>query len=339
MSPQLHQMFPGFYDNLVVTLLADAKRWTISDKDKRPIDFPALFGENTDDGNSRIRGAFHTDQRCLVSLQELTTKLPTAANHAFYLQAQTDGVVVLDIEPTCPPTIRDTLLELPALYAERSMSGRGYHLVLPLPENFYDYPVALEKPVLQDTSKHFEVLLKHWITFTRKTIPYTPWDITAPSSPRWEMIYGHLAANAKPSSRKHLDISDQKPDIPHEAEILSYLNTTQINKSLDDFNRDYSRYEFSVLGTIYNHLIQLLSHLTITGVIDDPDAYDETMRIWLMYQAATNIIEHRPKHDEVRSGMPLLFDRAVFVYAGRTSEEAKRHHDQQVGSSQEEQPS
>ena len=317
-------MFPGFYDNPVVALLADAKRWTISDKDKRPIDFPALFGENTDDGQSKIRGALHTDERCLVSLHELTSRLPDAANHAFYLQAQTDGVVILDIEPSCPPAIRDMLLELPALYAEYSMSGRGYHLVLPLPSNFYDYPVALEKKVLQDTSKHFEVLLTHWITFTRKTIPYTSWDASMPNSPRWDWVYGMLASNAKPSSREHLDISDQKPNIPHEEEILSYLNTTPINKTLDDFNHDHSRYEFSVLGTIYNHLIQVLHHLTLTGVIDDPEDYDEEMRIWLMYQAATNIIEHRPKHDEIRSGMPLLFDRAVFIYAGRTSEEAKR---------------
>lgn len=324
MSPELRHTFPGFYDNPVIELLADVQRWTISDKDKRPVDFRALFGENTPQHAAIIRGAMFTDQRCLVSLPELTNRLPNAANHAYYLQAPTDGVMILDIESDCPADTRDQLLQLPSLYAETSLSGRGYHLVMPLPKNFHEYPIATEKPVLQHKEKHFEILIHHWVTFTRNIIPHNPWGNISQQHQVWDDLYASLAVDAKPSTREHLDISDQKPDIPHEEQILHYLCKTPLNKTLDDFNNDHSRYEFSVLGTIYNHLTSVLNYLSIAGVVADPQDYDETMRIWLIYLAATHVIEYRPKHDEVRSGMPLLFDRAVFIYAGRTNQEAQQ---------------
>lgn len=151
--------FPQFYGNPAIRALADASRWTISgqigDDDldvagkpptrKAPIDIRHLldFG--------RVRGAWALDERCLVTLDELTQAVPDAANNAFYLQALTDGLLVLDIEPDCPPHIAVDLLRLPgALYSELSMSGNGFHILAPLPQNFHDFPIASTKRVLRE---------------------------------------------------------------------------------------------------------------------------------------------------------------------------------------------
>ena len=321
MTPELRSIYPAFYSNPAIELLAPVPRWTISDKNKRPISFRALFGEGTRNNEQLILGATCLEEHCLADLYELTRRLPDAANHAFFIQSQTDGVAVLDIEADCPDDLKQELLQIPALYAQRSTSGRGYHLVIPLPSNFYDYPDAVDKPRLQDEHKHYEILLHHWTTFTRDMVDFVPWNPSSPQNQQWDDLYAGLASQAVPTLTAHLDISEAKPEITHEATIVELLAATPINKSLADFHHDHSRYEFSVLGTLYNHLNKVLRYLQMVGDIDDVDTYDDTDRVWLIYQAATQIIPHRPKHNEFRNGMPLLFDRTMFIYAGRIGKE------------------
>src|SRR5207248_8940766 len=123
--------FPQFYDNPAIRALASARRWTVSgqigediEERKAPIDLRELID------HGRVRGAWSIGPACLTDLDELTCALPAASNAAFFLQAQTDGLVVIDVEADCPPGIAADLLRQPGiLYAELSMSGRGFHLV------------------------------------------------------------------------------------------------------------------------------------------------------------------------------------------------------------------
>lgn len=304
--------FPEFYTNSIIAAISDVPRWTVSDNQKMPINLRELMT------SGRIWGAHEISDECLVTLDALTGFLPQAANNAFYLRAQSDGFVVLDIEKTCPPDVAAQLLAIPNLYAERSMSGKGYHLVLPLPPNFWAYPIATGKRVLKEEHGWYEILLDHWVTFTRDTIPARELAAATPGGMSWGQLYEGLAAGAVEVATSDFEISVERPDVPRIDQIVQMMTRRGLDKSLDDFAGDFSRFEFSSMGSLYNRLAPIL-----VAVRDaEPEAvYDAPVMAWLIYEAARQLLPHREKHDEVRSGMPLLLNAAVSLVARRLGDQ------------------
>jgi hypothetical protein len=304
--------FPEFYTNPIIGAIADLPRWTVSDSDKVPINMRELMS------TGRLWGAHEISGECLVTLEDMVSFLPNASNNAFYLRAQTDGFLVLDIEKTCPPEIAQELLKLPNLYAERSMSGKGYHLVLPLPKNFWDYPIATGKKVLQEEHGWYEILLDHWVTFTRNVLP-SPELFHDAEPDAWENLYAKLAALAVEAPTAEFDFANERPDIPRVDQILDLMTRRPLEKNLEDFNGDDSRFEFSTLGVLYNRMGPILVAIKDA----EPDAVlDESVKSWLIYEAATRMIVHREKHDEIRNGLPLLLNAAVALVARRLGDKA-----------------
>lgn len=312
-------LFPSFYANSAIQLLADQSRWSVSDNEKMPIDMRELMT------TGRLWGAREISETCLVTLDELTEALPTAANNAFHLQAQTDGLLVLDIEKNCPPEIAAELLGISeTLYSELSMSGLGYHILLPLPPNFWDYPIATSKKVLREEHGYYEILLDHWVTFTRNEVPmerYTgPDENELPEAPEWADLYASLAVLAVDTPTIKLDINAEKPLIPKEDKIIDLMTRQPHKRDLAKFHGDFSRWEFSILGVLYNRLTAIL--VAIRDDVDHP--FDESDQAWLVYTAAQQVIPHRAKHDEYRNEMPLLMNATVALIARRSAEEAAK---------------
>lgn len=305
-------VFPEFYDNPVIRDLGHTPRWTVSSNEKAPLDMRELML------TGRIRGAVHADDSCLVTLDELTGFLPNAANHAYYLQGQIDGYLVLDIEPECPPQIAQQLLSLPALYTEVSMSGRGFHLVMPLPANFWDYPIATNKKALKEEHKHYEILVEHWVTFTRRPV-HASWMALPPAPDgAWEKLYALLAKDVVETPSAELDIELECPEIPNKAMILKAMTARKINRSPDDFHGDHSRYEFSVLGVLYHRMITVINEFQ---TVYPTTSYGDSEKVWLLYEAVREVVPPRAKHAERRNGMPLLFDRSMWVLSRKIGEE------------------
>lgn len=307
-------LFPSFYTNPAVQVLAERSRWTVSDKDKTPINTRELMS------TGRLWGAHEISDSCLVTLPELKEFLPNATNNAFYLQAQTDGLLVLDIEKACPPEVAAELLGMSeTLYSELSMSGKGYHLLLPLPPNFWDFPLATGKKVLREEHGWYEILLDHWVTFTRNEVPYErylgPDEDSLPDTPVWAELYASLAELAVESASVDFDIAAEKPEIPREEQILELMTRQPHKRDLEKFHGDYSRWEFSILGVLYNRMAAIL--VAFKDVENHP--YDEGDQAWLLYQAAEKIIPHRDKHDEYRNDMPLLMNAAVSLIGRRAA--------------------
>lgn len=315
--------FPEFYDNFAVKVLADAERWTVSGrigdedrKGKAPIDIRHLIDVG------RVRGAFDISPSCLVDLDSLTRAIPDAANHAFYLQSSTDGVMVVDIEPDCPEEVALDLLRLPGiLYSEVSMSGRGYHLVTPVPTNLHDFPGAAGKRVLREEHGWYELLFEHWVTFTRHPIPA---DVLAraesiPDTPLFatvEDLYAALAAKAKSAVQvcsTTVCTGDEIPAIKGGTQIIEQTvgGAHPRLKSLDDFDGDHSRWEFSTLGVLYR---EMRRHMVVIGFLRRT-AYSAADETWLLYQAVQEVLPPRPKHSERRNGRPFLLDRAAAMVA------------------------
>jgi hypothetical protein len=305
--------FPEFYDNPIIGAIADIPRWTVSDNEKVPINMRELIT------TGRLWGAHEVSDQCLITLDELTTFLPTAANNAFYLRAQTDGFLVLDIEKTCPPEEAKKLLAIPNLYGEFSMSGKGYHLVLPLPANFWDFPIATGKRVLKEEHGWYEILLDHWVTFTRAPIPAAKLPTPDHAAGAWEKLYADLAKDAVEAPTSDIDVSAERPDIPRFEQILDLMTRRPLEKTLEDFHGDYSRFEFSTLGVLFNRMKPIL--IAVNDAV--PEAvFDESTKAWIIYEAAMRMLPSRDKHEEIRNGMPLLLNAAVALVSRRLGDKA-----------------
>lgn len=338
-AEQIRATYPAFYGNRAIKTLAGASRWTISGvlgdpgsqaknstfhkARKAPIDVQCLLTEH------RVRGAYAFDETCLVTLDELTTRLPIAANNAFYLRMQLDGLLMVDIEPDCPPEIASALLRMPRIiYAETSMSGRGYHLLMRAPTNLSQFPDVARKRVLREEHGWYELLFEHWVTFTRQPIPIQ--RITeahahsaGPDDPRnLEDLFATLAATA--STKALSDASAVRtgatmPQIPHAERIITGIITSATGhlKEPEDFHSDMSRYEFSVMGSLYGWLrSQVIQAAAITTHV-----YSDSDLAWLLYAATQRMIPARPKHREIRNNRPYLLNQAAALVADRRADE------------------
>lgn len=323
-DPRAH--FPEFYQNPTIQALAINPRWTVSGQlgddisthdiktRKAPIDIRELKK------NGRVRGAFEKSPTCLMTLAEILDFLPNVANHALAINAHIDEVMVLDIEKTCPPEVARELLALPSLYSEVSMSHQGYHLVMPIPANFEDFPLVRNKVALGEEHGWYEILIDHWITFTR--IPVPPERLlddegqAVTAGRTWEEVFAALADRA---TEIHIDaetrrsVSLDKPEIPGEVAALHVMTSRPFSKTLEHFHGDHSRYEFSILGALLKRLTPALPFLSQ----EYSTQYDASMKAWLLYEAAREVIPHRAKHDELRNQMPLLLNAATDLLARR----------------------
>lgn len=338
-SPQ--EWFPHFYRSPAIAELGRQCRWTISGQlgdessgRKAPIDVRHLVAgcSSSCRHSGPVRGAFALDETCLMTLPELTTALPMASNVAFFLRAATDGLLVIDVEPSCPRPLAHELAGLPGvLYSETSMSGHGLHLLTPLPGNFHEHELAASKKVLREEHGWFEVLLEHWVTFTRNPVTgdvFAPVQDAPPFDPgrepfgSLEDLWSRLAASARENAAAEassVTTSPEPPRIAYRDEIVERVVANTSPRDPADFENDLSRWEFSTLGSLFARLRTVLAEYASWGV-----AYDHNQVTWLLYLCAVRILPHRAKHDQQRGGRPYLMERAAALVADRTARAATR---------------
>ena len=303
--------FPQFYNNPVIKQLANNERWSVSTtkspdptkKNKMPIDMHAFITEQKVWGASFTRG-----YNPYVTLQTVCETIPNAINNAYYLDALIDKFVVLDVEPKCPDEIKRQFLAMPYLYGETSMSGNGLHLIFRLPEEIMNkYPNAQNKMTLQEENGYYEILLNHMVTFTRNVI--APSNIDNPIT-TFEEVFEYLAQEAKPSvTAQNVIVTDiTEDDIPHYDLLQKQLSNLHYSKSLTDFPQKGSKtgynnssYEFGMSGFYYRALNSLLKDNTYKD-----HEYSDEEKAYIIYKRTTEELDYRPKHDELRSGMPWL---------------------------------
>lgn len=325
-------MFPGFYTNPTIARLGQRTAWTISDNKKKPINFRALmttgadWGARPDDGDT-----------ALVTLDTLTTMLPQATNAAFYLDTMIDRVAIIDVEPTANADTLAMICHAIApycLYMETSMSGKGYHFIVELPDNFFQHSAHITKPTLKSSDGTWEILLNHWVTFTRQPIDPTIWNTAINTTPSvsytWSELFNHLIDQQPRTQKNHQHSATDIATDTHGTALTSWdiddttqrdqeLNwvfycvtrfNTHYHKTIDDFYDDYSRYEYSCIVTLRNYLTNLLKNHA---------AHDPTITLAVLtrvvYTSACEIIDHRDKHDTSRNttigSVPYLYYRTM----------------------------
>lgn len=289
--------FPNFYSHPFIKSIAEREKWSVSDKTKRPIDIKALIYDHEIYG-ARMDEIENSIMNPCVNLSRLCEILPNATNNVYYLNAIADKFVVLDIEPKCPDDIKNELLNTNYIYGEISMSGNGYHLIYPLPDCIKEYPIAMKKVVMKEEHGYYEILMNHWVTFTRNMIPESQ-----PDANNFEDVFRELARQQKENAKKDVDMSELEPEsIPNIDYITSILIHCAYKKSPDDFYGDISKYEYGYMGFLHYNLCKLceVSH------IKAQHTYAPHEKAWILYTVAKDMIPYRDKHDECRDNLPWL---------------------------------
>lgn len=300
-------------ENIAVRQLALRPFWTINMNGKIPMDFK--YYRLTD----KTLGA--TGDMSLVPMQEIIDyfmtkcKPPVIPQQFVYsLDCKRDGVVILDIEAKCPDDIKQDLIQnLPYCYGDISMSGNGAHLMFPCPP--LD-DITSNKVVMKEEHGWYEILLCHYCSFTLNTLPKKDFkDQTA-----FLQLWNDLAAKQTVSVKDDFDITANRPDFDFPEYTSFYANIkarfkSRFLKTIDDYNGDYSRYEFAVLGSLKFALQSMqdfpfYSHLNL----------DLNQKVWIVYEIATEVLEYRPKHDEYRDNMPWLLYSAYNAFARQKKE-------------------
>ena len=328
MTPQIitpeiiHSAFLQFYTNPIISeVLAPLPIWTISDPtSKMPINIRHLI-----DGcypscahPDPVIGAKFKDERCLTTLHELTETIPAATNCAFVVNSD-HGCLVLDIEKTCPPEVREKLLSTGALYSEKSLSGQGCHLILPLPRSFHTLPKAATKTVLKEKNGWYEILQNnHFVTLTRNPLS-TP--VPEVDEDAWDQLWLSLALPVAQKADIVRDFTlESRPTDPWYDSLLTELcyYARGYTKAPKDFNHDHSRYEWAYCAFIYERLMRMKALNPSIPLINDPHkslhisdiTLDDNAYAWLLYETLTHHIAPRPKHEEFRNDVPLLLNTA-----------------------------
>ncbi len=290
-----------FFQHPVIQTIAGLPHWSVSDKDKRPIHMGKLLA-----GRFSGEGAVDGNPPYTASLNEIRAKLGIPNNAAFYLDSVETGIMVLDIEPDCPQDIKDKFLQTDWIYAETSLSGRGYHLLYHVPACLAKYPAAQKKVVLK-CRKDYEFHMFHWVTFTGNQLSLQPG--TVPIDDEFE----RLCAIQKESVKADVDVTDQDPgDFPMKDDIVHLLMSVDYRKTPDDFSRDMSRYEFGMAGFYASRLRNILRCAAVVG---NGHTYTDQECIWMVYLVLLEKLAYRPKHDQYRNNLPWLLSEAADNWA------------------------
>ena len=300
-------MIQDFIDNPVIRQLAPKPFWTINVDGKKPLDIVEY------DNTHYIQGA--KSDECLTDLRNLFRIVNAIPQQFVYsLNAVRDGIVVLDIEKTCPDDIKETLLKLPFIYGDISMSGKGLHLVFPCP--VLD-ELTYNKVAMKEEHGYYEVLIHHYVTFTNYTIFPRYTESNAPV--QFQEIWDALKTTQKNTTKRDFDadIEEVDLDFPQYATMKTAVirNFRQrFTKTPADFHNDMSRYEFAVIGSIRYSLRLMMDvpmfarHITLS----------EEQQIAMIYQIVKEILPYRAKHDELRDGKPLLLYQVLNSFATTT---------------------
>lgn len=304
------------------------EQWCVS-KDKVPLDMYALRN-GLEWGASDKRSHSSYVSYDAAAAVRAKTGLPVTLR----VDCETQGIYVVDIEKTCPQEIRQAILLAlhdHICYLERSLSGKGYHLIVetepePLPAAKY--------------KKWLEVLSGHHCTFTERVVSfeaayYDDFDtneyitdddadvdlMTAlgkPLSPK--EFYALIGpAGARPLLRDSSSLEEYRRaaatfDGRH-ADLFGLLCDMDYPKTVDgDFRGDYSSYEFGYASKLH----YLLRRLAADMIDSDCRHYSIDMSreqsVMLVYMVLKQSLPPRDKHKSMRSGLPWLLYTSQQVY-------------------------
>jgi hypothetical protein len=168
---------------------------------------------------------------------------------------------------------------------------------------------------LRGENGDYEILLNHWVTFTRNILPPQT-EIT--DIEEFENIFAGLAEGVKASVKaKAIKVEDiDTTAIPFYDDIYKVLIHQRV-ETFDEFrnrpdrqddpekglrfDNSISSYEYKVAGFMYNRLEKILKVAQFKT-----HKFTDEEKATIVYAVISEKLDYREKHDEMRCNMPYL---------------------------------
>lgn len=317
----------AFNNTPIIQFMKDIPRWTISTKNKIPVDAPSLK-------EKRIKiwePAHPGDTSGLTTLTELNKiKNIENTNRTFRFDNNKHAkhpIICIDVENTADETIVQEFLALPMHYREYSISG-GFHLLLQVPSYCItdEQRYLFDLTILKAEDKTFEIIFnRHFCTFTKKVLSTPTTNLKDPESSDCTSIRNFLAMliemDAKNVEKRELkkqakleyqNVSNSTLDDSQANLLLALIPTPAIkrvqNLSASDFENDNSQYEYNVAFQLAGALMygierkeEMENYLGKTA-----EAITVMDMVKVIADYMEQIIPYREKHEEKRDGLNWL---------------------------------
>lgn len=284
-----------------IKFISDKPCWTLNGFNKKiPIDAVKYLK------TGKAEAASYPYEQRTVTLNQLRYRLPKLNSFVYQLDCRRDGFMVLDIEPDCPDHLQEEFLKMPYIYAEKSLSGKGFHLVMPMPESFDRYPEAQDMAVLKDPSGHFEILMTHWVTFTGNAIE-NPFPYERHSNRnQFSLLFEGLAKNKRQVENQHAHLKEL-PKVETIPSSQAVIHELVYGKPVYDTKKsrvtgDPSREDFRLICFLFKKM-DYLQNRSYLGKITK---WTEEEKIQLVYAATEAMIGYRNEVKGNRRGIPYL---------------------------------
>lgn len=350
--PMVHPI--TFRQNPLVAHLASDPHWTVSDDEKRPVNARILL-----ESGAVINAKPEDDP--LVTLDKLdANENLNAVNRAYRLRARENRVMMIDVEPDAPESMKQHVLGFPGHYTELSKNG-GVHVMIRVPddcindENRYMFddlsvfkePVPKAEDGKQDRGAYYEVLFNdHYVTFTKKMLTQKPcvdYNTDAGAKDALVKFLANIVNLDKQKKQERevakqfrIQLMDEFLEDEKEELVEKFLELKAFDKAREQadekditaFGGDGSRYEMSVANGLAYHVIN--TH----GLIKDTISFKDMAAklsvqdlVYAIYLLLKDAVPYREKHDEDRDNLPwLLFtSKRAFEYVkAQKSTKAKK---------------
>lgn len=306
-----HAVFPEFYGNHIIRKLAALPRWTVLDSEQVPINVRELLS------SGRVLGVHEIDADSLMTLDELTTRLPQAANCAFYLHDNIDQVALLTITDTCPQHLVHEIYQSGSLYSEYRTNVQASQHLLPAPMVTDSFPSIANRKRLTERHGWYEIVLEGWVVFSRHTLPTTVAPIVSDphaARPTWDRLFRNLSLETRASRALATDIRIKRPKLRRVSQLLDSLTQTPLEIAATDFQGDLALFEYEVLHELHARLRPILK---VVPAVDDGANLSPSAEAWLIAEAAKHLLPHRSPSINPEDASPLLLDAAASVVLTR----------------------
>lgn len=251
--------------------------WTLSTKDKFPVNFIETIRQNHIIGlterNKTQTVDYYTLCKYILDTALITMTIP-------------EGYMIIDVESYADNTLKNYCLTLNPIYAETSISGKGMHLLFEYPNNYTEYPNAMNRSIIKVKDQGYEILFDHACIFTGNEIQTT-------GEHSVDELYASAAKRV--AEVKDIIINNFEPLTEADKPVVEYLmNSGLYSKNIfkrNDGTVDTSVFDFANVANWYN-MIKIYYNLINTPL----PSYEKIMSI--LYYVATKKI-YRDKFEKI----------------------------------------
>lgn len=319
-----YKVYPtsAFAQMPIIQSIKDETEWTVSTDNKIPVDMKHFL-----DTQGSVKPAnVLADEYPLVKLQDMDIPMLDGINRTYHLQAQKNRIFMVDVEPKASPSMLNSAINFPANYKEISKNG-GVHLLIKVPESLItdQNKYLFDGTVFKSETGDFEYIFNnHFITFTKRIVFDKPLTDFKENTQEYKQLRGLLNSivemdkdRKKLREAARLEKAKYKPSDTHSNLIDRIMTATVIKNAIkrqkeqEDSNNDDSRFERKIAVACAGQVEYLLGYFNTMPqsriLFKD---FNDSDRIETIHRMLLEILDHRPKHDEYRYGMPWLIYQA-----------------------------